>query len=289
MGLGCSKDMAVCLVIFNPAKSKKIIKNYYEMVEALGNVPVYTLELVFNDEIPQILNAIHYKSSSYMFHKERLYRLLEKHIPAKYTKLAFVDADILFDFDWYQKTSRALNFYDVVQMFSEAHWMDDAHKIILSRDSVLKMKFTEWDPSFHPGFAWGMRREWYNKVGFFDWAVSGSGDTLSAIAWLSKTPKPSFQSIPQSISKKFKEFQDLSKPRISFVQGSVRHLFHGSRENRQYSSRHRMINVETAIDELIEIDEGGVFSWKDKSWNAVFLDYFKSRKDDESTRREETS
>jgi len=287
MGSTCSKDMAVCLVIFNPAKSKKIIQNYYEMVEALGDVPVYTLELVFNDEIPQILNAIHHKSSSYMFHKEKLYRVLEKHIPQKYTKLAFIDSDILFDFDWYQKTSRLLNSYDVVQMFSEAHWMDARGNTILSRDTVLKMKLSEWDTSFHPGFAWGMRRDWYNKVGFFDWAVSGSGDTLSAMAWLSKRPKQDFQSLPKPIAKKYFDFTLLPKPRISFVQGTVHHLFHGSRENRQYASRHRMIDVDEEIDDMLV--DNTIFEWKDPKWNAIFLEYFISRKDDEVlTSRQDT-
>lgn len=281
MGLKCSKDMAVCLVIFNPARSKRIIQNYYETVEALGNVPTFTVELVFDDDIPQILNAVHYKSTSYMFHKERLLRLLEKHVPEKYTKLAFIDADILFDFDWYQKTSRALDSYDVVQMFSGACWMNLNRQVILRRETVLKMESTEWDSSFHPGFAWGMRREWYNKVGFFDWAISGSGDTLSSIAWLSKTPPPLFQSIPKTIAQKFADFQALPKPRIGHVEGTVRHLFHGSRENRQYTSRHRMIDLDESIDSLIFVDANGVYAWKDPSWNGCFLDYFRSRRDDE--------
>jgi len=279
MGAACSKDMAVCLVIFNPAKSKKIIQNYYEMVDALGEVPIYTLEIVYKDELPQILNAIHYKSNSYMFHKENAYRVLEKHIPAKFTKLAFVDSDILFDFDWYQKTSRALNSYDVVQMFSEAHWMDSNRNIILSRDTVLKMKSKDWDTSYHPGFAWGMRREFYKKVGFFDYAVSGSGDTLSAMAWLSKTPKPNFQSIPKPIAPKFFNFSLLPKPKISYVNGAVRHLFHGSRVNRQYASRHRMLDIDDTIDDLIV--DNGIFEWRNTKWNDIFLEYFISRKDDE--------
>jgi hypothetical protein len=120
MGTCPSKDLAVCIVIFNPAKSKKLIENYFTMVGLLNELPVFTLELVYPGRQHEIPEAIHVQGSSFMFQKENLCRLLEKAIPAKYTKLAFLDADIMFDDPhWYIRASKHLDYCDVIQLFDQ--------------------------------------------------------------------------------------------------------------------------------------------------------------------------
>ena len=112
MGNLCCQDMAIGLVIFNPAKSIKIIENYYEMIKQFEkfNLPFFTLELVYDGK-PQICEAYHIYGKSVMFHKENLCRILETKIPQKFKKIAFLDADVLFDdSDWYLKTSMALDY-----------------------------------------------------------------------------------------------------------------------------------------------------------------------------------
>jgi hypothetical protein len=90
------KDLAVCFVYFNIAHSKRILMNYLYTVNKLKvvNIPYFTLELVY--DTPEISDAIRIQSSSAAFHKERLCSVLENHIPATYTKLLFLDADIVF-------------------------------------------------------------------------------------------------------------------------------------------------------------------------------------------------
>ena len=287
MGTFFSKyDMAVCFVIFNPMQTKRIIMNYFYTVNRLKSVglPVFTIELVFDGRLPEIPDAFHVKGNSHMFHKERLYRLLEKNIPSKYTKLAFLDGDILFeDESWYFKTSKVLDKYDVVQPFETAHWLDLTYtEKQLSRESVLKMTETEFNFKYHPGFAWCMRRDWYNKVGFFDYAVSGSGDTLSTAGWLKKTFPPKFKSCPASLTNAYKIFYDKPSPRITFLKGiKVSHLYHGTRENRQYETRHKLLEINTPINKLLKTNADGVYEWVDLSWNSTFLDYFKNRNDDD--------
>jgi len=280
MGACPSKDMAVCLVLFNPAKTKKLVQNYFTMIEKLKGLPVFTLELVYPDREPEIPEAIHIHGSSIMFQKENLCRILETYVPEKYTKLAFLDADILFDDPlWYAKASRSLDNHDVVQLFTKAQWLDEDGICMLERETVFNMKEKIWNSKYHPGFAWGFKREWYNKTGFFDYAVSGSGDTLSAIKWLRKDMPKGFKSLPKPLHKCYANFCP-SPPRITCLPGTVKHLYHGSRENRQYTERHKLLDVQEDIDELLEKTPDGLFEWKDPKWNSVFLGYFVSRNDD---------
>ena len=287
MGICQSKDLAICLVIFNPAKSKKIISNYFTMMEKLEpyNLPIFTLELVFNDREPEIPGAYHVYGHSYMFHKERLCRLLEELVPEKYKKIAFMDTDLFYDnVNWYYQTSKLLDTYDIVQMFENAHWMNSKNtEKTLTRKSVLFLEDEVFNFKYHPGFAWAFRREYYNDVGFFDWAVSGSGDTLSSAKWLNKTLPLNFRSLPKPLHTEYINFYNKPNPKITYLKGvDVYHLYHGSRVNRQYSQRHEMLFINQDIKELVFINNQGVYEWTHKSkWNELFLEYFTNRKDDE--------
>uniref|UniRef100_A0A6C0JP78 Glycosyltransferase n=1 Tax=viral metagenome TaxID=1070528 RepID=A0A6C0JP78_9ZZZZ len=287
MGIWFSKhDMAICFVIFNPMQTKRIIMNYLYVVNRLRcqGLPVFTIELVFEGREPEIPDAFHVKGNSHMFHKERLCRLLEKKVPSRYTKLAFLDSDILFDdASWYYSTSRLLDTHDVVQPFETAHWLDLTYtEKQLSRDSIVKLKETEYNSKYHPGFAWCMRREWYNKIGFFDYAVSGSGDALSSAGWLKKTFNSKFKSCPTSLKDEYIAFYDKPAPRIAFLSGTIiSHLYHGARANRQYVTRHELLETNTPITKLLKINSDGVYEWVDSDLNFKFLDYFKNRNDDD--------
>jgi hypothetical protein len=285
MGASQSRDMAIALVVFNPAKSRRMMMNalyvwnYYKR----KGLPIFVLELVFGDNEPEFTKAFHVRGTSPMFHKERLCRLLETRIPRRYTKIAFLDADILFpDDSWYEETSKLLNSHDVVHPFSTADWLDLTYKKAeFRRDSVVKMPGPKWDFTFHPGFAWAFRRDWYRKVGFYDWAVSGSGDTLSSAHWLSKEFPSGFKSLPRAMKESYADYCQTPRPRIAFRKGLVQHLYHGSRKNRQYAERHKLLDVDMDIRDMIRLNKDGVYEWKEPVWGELFHLYFKGRDDDD--------
>jgi hypothetical protein len=70
---------------------------------------------------------------------------------------------------------------------------------------------------FHPGFAWAFRRKWFRKVGFFEYGITGSGDTLSAAAWLDVKFPPTYLK-PASRSLPFKEFLQNFRNLVSHCQ-----------------------------------------------------------------------
>lgn len=280
------KDMAICFVLFNPAQTKRILMNYFyvrNLYQSQG-LPVFTLELVYDGRTPEVPDAIHVHASSFLFHKENLYRILETKIPSCYTKLAFLDADVYFsDKTWYKKTSDLLKTNDIVQPFERAHWLDLTYKkTMLTRKTVVLNEKPQWDFAFHPGFAWCMTRKYYKKVGFFDYAISGSGDTLSSAAWLQKKFPDKFQSLPSPLVSKYILFSKQTPPKITYLKDvDLYHLYHGSRENRQYAERHKMLNIKGEIDEYIEKNKEGVWEWKQKDkWNPLYFHYFKKRDDD---------
>jgi hypothetical protein len=284
------KDMAILLVIFNPSMSKRIIMNYLYTVEQfyLQGLPTYTLELVYEGRKPELTsnpNVFHIKSNSYMFHKENMIRILEKRIPQKYQKLLFVDADIVWKQpNWYDQISRTLDYYDVVQPFETGHWLDLTYrKKETSRDTVLFMWKDKWDHTLHPGFSWAMRRDWYKANGFFDYALSGSGDTLSASHWLNKKFPKGFKSLPLALKSIYAEFCKKPRPQLGYCKGlEVFHLYHGGRANRQYVDRHKILDVEQDILDLTHINADGLIEWNDPEyWNPQFLKYFISRDDDD--------
>ena len=285
MGAKQSRDMAIGLVFFNPAGSKRMVMNYLYVWNLLKTLelPVFAMELVFDDAKPEIKKAFHVRGNSHMFHKERLCRLLEQRIPRKYTKLLFLDADIVFGGDtWYEEISELLNSNDVVHPFTRAHWLDLTYtNVELTRETVVNMKGRMWDFKYHPGFAWAFRREWYRKVGFFDWAVTGSGDTLSSAKWLNKAFPEKFKSLPSAMKRAYTAYRNLESPTIASREGDVFHLYHGSRKNRQYSERHHLLDVNEDIQDMIVLNKDGVYEWKDPKWNLVMHAYFKNREDDD--------
>jgi hypothetical protein len=285
MGASQSRDMAIGFVFFNPAGSKRMVMNalYVQNLYKTKGLPVFTLELVFGDREPELKKAFHVRGDSYMFHKERLCRLLEQRIPRKYKKIAFLDADVVFaDDQWYSETSKLLDTHDVVHPFSNATWLDLTYtKSEMRRPSVVGLEGPYWDFKYHPGFAWAFRREWYREVGFYDWAVSGSGDTLSAAKWLNKEFHANFKSLPHAMKKSYASYRKLPKPRIAMCPGDVFHLYHGSRKNRQYAERHKLLDVPLDIKDMIVLNKDGVYEWKDKVWSEVFYDYFLHRDDDD--------
>ena len=297
MGSSISKDVAICFVLFNPMQSKRLTMNllYIKNLMESKGYPTFTMELILNDNKPELSNeknTFFVRGNSTMFHKERLCRLLEQKVPSVFKKILFCDGDIIFkEPNWYPNLSKALDKYNVVHPFKEGIWMDLTYtQQIIRRKSSLLSKSEFWDPMHHPGFAWGFRRDWYNKVGFFDYGITGSGDTLSCAAWMKKEFAPNSGSIPkQAIEAKYKVYKELVKkypPKMTYLEGEVEHLWHGSRQNRKYAERHTILNSVKNINDILYINPYGVFEFSDTAFNAPFIRYFDERKDDDLSTEE---
>jgi hypothetical protein len=180
-------DLAVGLVYFNAVKSKRLLMNYLYVAEKfkMSNIPFFTLEMY--ETTPEIADAFHLKTDFTLFQKERLCHLLEKRIPKIYSKLLFIDSDLLFEnSNWYNDLSEKLDNFNIVQPFERGVWLDITYKEsvktripIVFYNKLGKIAMDGGIGGYHPGFAWGFQREWFNKVGFFQYAILGDGVQLS--------------------------------------------------------------------------------------------------------------
>ena len=281
------KDIAVGLVYFNSAKSKRLLMNYLYVLEKykIAGIPTYTIEMY--EDTPEIKDAVHVKTDFILFQKERLCYILEKHIPEKYTKLLFIDTDVVFDnVNWYNDLSKKLKIVNIVQPFSYSIWLDITYtKIVKERIPIVfykkygKLRRQGGIGGYHPGFAWGFQRSWFRKNGYFQHAILGDGDTLSSTLWLNYNFEPR-QFLKNSIEEYKRSIKE--EPSICFIDTTLYHLWHGDGNKRQYSERRNIFKSINDIRDILTVEPNGLFALKDSvaSLKPRIRKYFKNRDDD---------
>ncbi len=284
------KDLAVCFAFFNYTGSSRLIMNYLYVAEKLkvAEIPFFTIELIIEGFQPFIKNAFHVYAKSYLFQKENLLRILEAKVPQKYTKLLFLDADIIFEHaGWYDMLSMILNDHDVCHCFESAHWIDLTYKKILkstksyiiSPEKDILLSDSRKPVQYHSGFGWAFKRNWYKKAGFIDDAVLGSGDLIFSYGLYGKT-YPGTQDISFYANSITKWYKTIDNPSITFLPVTVFHMFHGDLINRQYVSRNKIFKGIKDVNDAIYKNAYDVYELKDEKLNEKCYQYFLSRMDD---------
>jgi hypothetical protein len=264
-----------------------------------NNIPYFLVECVFKGAKPQFPDAtLILHSDSYMFYKEQLINKLEKVVPPQYTKLAIIDGDIIFDSpDWVDQISRKLDECDIIQPFNEACWLTPNNTKIRSRKPSYALGLLEHklrNPRaihyFHPGFAWAFKRKTFQDIGgFYDRAVIGNGDMLFVFNFF-KDEVPDYW-IKEILDSHFfleywPEYHAKFKavnPKIGVLGNRAMHLFHGVRQNRQYTTRYKSAGHLLAgkkWDQEIITNKDGLFEFKSPEISKVVLEYFKRRNED---------
>ncbi|NNM05455.1 MAG: hypothetical protein HKO65_10160, partial [Gemmatimonadetes bacterium] len=198
--------------LFNPAGYGNKLENFRifsENVRRQG-LPLLVVECAFGDaefEVPEQLcdRLVRRRTSTVMWQKERLLNIGLEHLPDECDKVAWVDADVIFENDdWVQETARLLEAYCVVQPYAKAHWLKRGKRRPSFRWRAsagpkdggwmpgmgFKMTRTpDWDKALekyhlhgHLGFAWAIRREIIERHGFYDAQILGNGDFVMAHA-----------------------------------------------------------------------------------------------------------
>ena len=293
-------DTAVMLAFYNPVPFKRILRNILYIIKVLKdkNIPYFVIECVFKDAKPEIPDAtMVVRSNSYMFYKEQLLNKLEKSIPEQYTKLICLDGDILFDApDWVNQISKSLDENDIIQPFNEACWLTPNNTKVRSKKPSYaygivhnKLRAPRSIHMYHPGFAWAFKRDIFRKMGgFFDRAVIGNGDMLFVFNFI-RDHVPEFW-IRDVLRSRFildtwpayhAKIKELN-PKIGYVTMSALHLFHGVRQNRQYTTRYKSVShmLTGTWDDQITVNADGLFEFKNPELSNGVLEYFKRRNED---------
>jgi len=217
-----------------------------------------------------------------LWQKEAALNIAETMVPPEYDAIAWIDADVWFSNpNWIRDTEKALETHDVVQLFETAKWTSRNGTIELTRDSVIK---TPPDAAWtsHPGFAWAMRRDLWQKLGgLYPYALSGGGDGLMLEAWTGgRWPGANHMgSNPGPFNEWKSRAGNLS---CGFVKGECFHEWHGSRKDRQYVTRADRVS-KLDVGAMLEKDRHGLLRWAPNVSSEIVRmvgSYFDERKED---------
>jgi len=263
-------DLAVILCHFNWCGYRRPDQNlnrFLRQMDAL-NIPVYGAEASVNGTFltKDRPNWIHIgaREENICFQKEALLNVVEKTVPSKYTKLAWIDHDIYFENqNWYDDTSIALDSLNLVQLYEIAYWTDSRGNIERTAKSILSLEnLTEdsvktpfWSniPTHHSGFGFAANRSlWKEGGGLYPYNFLGGGDTVLIYSTINGNLTPAAARVayffkPENASDIFIKWKasmyKYINGKIGFIKGNIYHEYHGPRQNRKYGAREKIIEA----------------------------------------------
>jgi hypothetical protein len=140
---------------------------------------------------------------------------------------------------------------------------------------------------WHPGYAWAITKKAYEKIGgIYDKGVLGSGDSIMALSFINKCKNMINPNYSDDYNNSMLEYQEKAKTlRIGYTPGVIRHHYHGSKKNRNYTERWKILmeHLYSPIKHL-KYNEVGILvpteECPQKFINDI-MNYFKERKEDE--------
>ena len=142
--------------------------------------------------------------------------------------------------------------------------------------------------SYHPGFAWAMRKDCYNNLGgLYDCSVLGSADRFMGMSFINKGS----MSYPGTLSDGYKESLDLWDNRarryvncnLGYMSGLLLHHWHGKKVDRRYKDRWQILVKHLFDPEFdLKFDHQGLWQWTDRNpfLGYDIREYFKVRNED---------
>lgn len=291
----------VILVISNPCMYGKRYKLMNEFVHRIeeeeDRVLLYVVELAYGDQsffVTQSDNSRHLqiRTRTPLWHKENMINLaVQRLLPSNYKAFAWIDADIEFDsLSWATDALKLLNgSKDVIQLFS--HCVDmDADKTTLRIFHGFGYSYSKQKEIshggidfWHPGFAWAMTRKAYEKMGgLYDKAILGSGDSIMALAFVRRVKSMHNKLYTKAYNDSMTEVeQNVSHLRLGYVPGVIRHYYHGSKQNRQYAERWKILMKHAYSPDQVDYENGILVPHFSEEFKEDIMQYFRDRKEDE--------
>jgi hypothetical protein len=275
-------QLYVVTAIFNPPRFRRrpaLYRNFAAHVRDLGAVLV-TVEVAFGDrpfECTEPDNPLHLRlrTDQELWLKENAIKLgiehLSRVIPG-WQYLAWIDADIQFQRrDIFSETVEQLQHFDVVQMFSHAidmgpngeHMRTDTgfmYQYIkggaVPPTSTRGTKIGDRYVSWHPGYAWAVRRWALNTVPIYEYAILGAGDHHMALGLVGRAAL----SLPRAISPGYRTAvlncercaEVNIRRNVGYVPGLITHAWHGDKSNRKYVERWQVL-IDTQFDPMRDL------------------------------------
>lgn len=300
----------VVLTISNPclyARRYILIKemmNRLELEET--DVIVYVVELAYKKQrfiITDSKNPRHLqiRTETPIWHKENMINLgIQKLLPKNWKAVAWIDSDLEFENpSWAKDTLKVLNgTKDIVQIFSHCVDMnkdEEAMSVFVSfgYQYVKGLPYRREIKNFwHPGYAWACTRKAYEKMGgLYEDSILGSADNVMALALIQQGLRGINEKSTDDYKESVLNHQNRVKTlRLGYVPGVIRHYFHGSKVNRKYGDRWKiLLNHNFSPREHLTHDENGILIPSPECPTEMLdeiLNYFKERNEDSCYQKE---
>ena len=298
------EKLNVIIVISNPclyAKRYILLKEFVKRIEEEEeHVNLFIVEMIYENQKFIVTdkknkNHLQVKTDVPIWHKENMINLAVKYLlPSNYKAFAWVDADVDFENNsWALDTLKILNgCKDVVQLFSHCVDMSNENTNLNIFNSFgysfnKEKKFTTKGQDYwHPGYAWAITKKAYDKIGgIYDKGILGSGDSIMALAFINKAESMNNINYSDDYNNSMLEYQlKASKLRLGYVPGVIRHYYHGSKKNRQYTERWKLLMKHNYSPiEHLTYDKQGILIPTETfpfDFKEDIMNYFKERKED---------
>lgn len=298
---------------FNPEgyESKRRAFSLFAAAMDRSRVPLFVAECAFDGqsfELPESSSVFRFSGGDVMWQKERLINLAIERVPDQFTKIAWLDSDILFDNPrWPVMTSERLDEARVIQLYAKAvrlrqgelsFWGSGAiHNSFCRVHSAMPAmtRFGTYSTHGHTGLAWAASRDFLAKVGLYDRAIVGGADHLMAHAFAGDFCSGCLPRIFQGDRPYLDHFRSWAEVAFAHTQGSldyvpgaVLHVWHGEGGNRRYMGRNERL-ADLGYDPSLHLvaPPDGAWSWTEeagaelRSWTA---EYFRDRREDTAAR-----
>lgn len=278
---------------FNPIGYSNKIKNYrkFRQSSLKQGLKLLCVELSFGDQEPELTKEdadilIQVRSDTILWQKERLLNIGLKNLPSDCTKLVWIDCDVILQYkNWVEETYELLDRCFVVQPYSFAVRLpkdninldfenlpfgseegQKIHSMAYGMSDFEEEKLSNFFVHGHSGFAWAARREVFNRYGFYDRLILGSGDLMMAYAFyghkFNYVRSLSSESMQSDQDKWLEKVYDIVRGRVHFAPGLIFHLWHGDIINKLHNERFEiLVSEDFDPKEDIELDENECWTW----------------------------
>ena len=250
----------VVTVLSNPCQYARryiLAREFIQRMLNEENIVLYVVELAYGNDgfhVTDKKNKRHLQlcGDIPLWHKENMINIgVKKLLPKGWKAMAWIDADVEFEnSSWALDTLKVLNgCKDIVQPFSHAIDMDK-EKNAMSIFPSFGFQYTKRAKygglginMWHPGFAWACTRVAYEKMGgLYEMSILGSGDHNMSLSFIKRGIHSLNEDTTQGYKDSVEEFEQRVKNlRIGYCPGLIRHYFHGSKKNRKYMERWKLL------------------------------------------------
>lgn len=250
----------IIAVLSNPcnyARRYILAREFIQRMNVEDNIKLYVVELTYGNQPYYVTDAnnkrhLRLNADVPLWHKENMINIgVSKLLPPSWKAFAWIDMDVEFESPtWALDTLKVLNgSSDIVQVFSHCIDMNlkgDAMSIFPSFGFQYAKGSTFGGNGinmWHPGFAWAMTRKAYERLGgLYDKSILGAGDNNMSFSIIGNGLKTLNEETTNDYKQSISDFeQKAATLRLGYIPGIIRHHFHGSKKNRQYNERWKIL------------------------------------------------